>query len=89
MVAIFCRTLLYRLCRKSLIDIDSESNIENVDVSFSPRESHKADLETAVNIRSLRKKNPNKIIVAHLNINSIRNKLSFWFSKLRETHTYS
>ena len=63
---------------------DSEGNIEKVDVSSSTEEGYKSNSETVVNnvdynvdLRSFRKENLNEIIVAHLNINSLRNKLEF------------
>ena len=63
---------------------DSQGNIENVDVSSSPEEGYKSDSETTANnvdcnidLKSLCRNNLNKIIVAHLNIISLRNKLEF------------
>ena len=68
---------------------DSEGNIENVDVSSSPEEGYKSDLETTANnvdcnvdLRSLCGNNLNKIIVAHLTINSLRNKLEFLIQQI-------
>ena len=65
---------------KIIIWYDSEDNIENVDASSSPEKDYKSDSETTVNnvdysvdLRLLHKKNLNKIISAHLNINSLTN----------------
>ena len=68
---------------------DSEGNIENVDVTSPPEDGYESDSETAVNnidynldLRSLRKKNLNKILVAHLNISSLRNKFEFLIEQI-------
>ena len=74
---------------KIIIWYDSEDNIENVDASSSPEKDYKSDSETTVNnveysvdLRLLHKKNLNKIIAAHLNINSLANELEFLIQKI-------
>ena len=80
---------MYRLCPKIINWYDNEGNFENVGVSSSPEEGYKSGSETAANsvdynvdLRSLRKRNLNKIIVASLYINSLRNKLGFLIQQI-------
>ena len=58
-------------------DNDESSNISN---SSEAKESYSSicdDVAGNPDLRALHKKNLNKLIIAHLNVNSLRNKLAF------------
>ena len=58
-------------------DNDESSIISN---SFEVKESYPSICDDVVgnpDLRALRKKNLNKLIIAHLNVNSLKNKLEF------------
>ena len=58
-------------------DIDESSNISN---SSEVKESYPSicnDVDENPDLRTLRKKNLNKLIIAHLHVNSLKNKLEF------------
>ena len=65
-------------------DKDESSIISN---SSEVKESYPSICDDVVgnpDLRALRKKNLNKLIIAHLNVNSLRNKLEFLKEQIRD-----
>ena len=54
-------------------DFESEESFL-LDLSTSSTLTHKLNLDPYSNIEKIRSKNPNRLIIAQLNINSLRNK---------------
>ena len=68
-------------------DNDESSNISNISNSSEVKESYPSICDDVVenpDLRALRKKNLCKLIIAHLNVNSLRNKLEFLKEQIQD-----
>ena len=63
---------------------DTSSNISDKFEENESRFNTYADMAGNLDLRILRKRNINKLIIAHLNINSLRNKFDFLKEQIQD-----